>query len=164
MVQMRGIRPDDVAYLAMPMFHSNALMAGFGPALAAGARVVLRRRFSASGFLPDVRRYGVTYFNYVGKPLTYILATPECPDDSDNTLRLAFGNEGADHDLERFAKRFGCQVIDAYGSTEGGIAIQRTPDMPRGALGVGLPGTLVLDPDTGAECPRAPLSGSLPLW
>jgi fatty-acyl-CoA synthase len=153
--QMRGLRADDVAYLVMPMFHSNALMAGWAPALAVGACVVLRRRFSASGFLPDVRRYGVTYMNYVGKPLTYILATPERPDDAENTLRLAFGNEGADHDLERFAKRFGCQVVDAYGSTEGGIAISRTPDMPKGALGVGLPGTLVLDPDSGRECPRA---------
>lgn len=155
LMQMRGIRADDVAYLVMPLFHSNALMAGFGPALAAGARVAMRRRFSASGFLPDVRRYGVTYMNYVGKPLSYILATPERPDDSDNPLRIAFGNEAAEHDLERFAKRFGCQVIDAYGSTEGGIAVQRTPDMPRGALGVGLPGTLVLDPDSGKECPRA---------
>jgi fatty-acyl-CoA synthase len=155
LMQMRGIRPDDVAYLVMPLFHSNALMAGLGPALAAGAQVVLRRRFSASGFLPDVRRYGVTYMNYVGKPLSYILATPERPDDSDNPLRIAFGNEAAEHDLERFAKRFGCQVVDAYGSTEGGIAVQRTPDMPRGALGIGLPGTLVLDPDSGKECPRA---------
>jgi fatty-acyl-CoA synthase len=153
--QMRGIRADDVAYLVMPMFHSNALMAGWAPALAAGACIVLRRRFSASGFLPDVRRYGVTYVNYVGKPLTYILATPERPDDADNTLRLAFGNEAADHDIERFAKRFGCQVVDAYGSTEGGIAISRTSEMPKGALGVGLPGTLVLDPETGRECPRA---------
>jgi fatty-acyl-CoA synthase len=153
--QMRGLRADDVAYLVMPMFHSNALMAGWAPALAVGACIALRRRFSASGFLPDVRRYGVTYMNYVGKPLTYILATPERSDDSDNTLRLAFGNEGADHDLERFSKRFGCQVVDAYGSTEGGIAITRTPDMPKGALGIGLPGTLVLDSDTGRECPRA---------
>jgi fatty-acyl-CoA synthase len=155
LVQMRGIRADDVAYLVMPLFHSNALMAGLGPALAAGAKVALRRRFSASGFLPDVRRYGVTYMNYVGKPLSYILATPERPDDADNPLRIAFGNEAAEHDLERFARRFGCKVIDAYGSTEGGIAVQRTPDMPRGALGVGLPGTLVLDPDSGKECPRA---------
>ena len=152
---MRGLHQGDVAYLVMPMFHSNALMAGLAPAIAVGARVVLRRRFSASGFLPDVRRYGVTYVNYVGKPLTYILATPERPDDSDNTLRLAFGNEAAPHDIERFAKRFGCQVVDAYGSTEGGVAISRTPDMPPGALGAGLPGTVVLDPDTGAECPRA---------
>ena len=38
--------------------------------------MVLPRRFSASGFLPDVRRHGVTFFHYVGKPLAYILATP----------------------------------------------------------------------------------------
>ena len=83
--QMFELTEDDVCYLAMPLFHSNALMAGWAPALAAGATAVLRERFSASGFLDDVRRYGVTYFNYVGKPLSYILATPERPDDADNT-------------------------------------------------------------------------------
>src|ERR1700738_577161 len=48
-------------------------------------------KFSASRFLSDIRRYGVTYMNYVGKPLAYILATPERPDDADNPLRGAFG-------------------------------------------------------------------------
>src|SRR6266542_1606759 len=134
--EMQGLTADDVIYLAMPMFHSNALFAGWAPALAAGATAALRRRFSASGFLPDVRKFGVTFFNYVGKPLSYILATPERPDDADNTLRVVFGNEGADLDLERFAARFGCTVIDAYGSTEGGAIVMRTPDMPAGALGV----------------------------
>ena len=85
--QMYELTPDDVCYLSMPLFHSNALMAGWAPALAAGATAALRERFSASQFLVDVRRYGVTYFNYVGKPLSYILATPEHPDDADNTLR-----------------------------------------------------------------------------
>jgi fatty-acyl-CoA synthase len=46
-------------------------------------------------------------------------------------------------------------VIDSYGSTEGGIAISRTADMPAGALGVAPPGTLILDPETKKECPRA---------
>jgi len=153
--QMFKLTSDDVCYLAMPLFHSNALMAGWAPALAAGATVALRERFSASQFLIDVRRYGVTYFNYVGKPLSYILATPELPDDADNTLRRAFGNEAAEADVARFAERFGCTVQDAYGSTEGGAAVQRTPDTPRGALGRALPGTLILNPDTGEECPRA---------
>ncbi|MGP0107356.1 MAG: AMP-binding protein [Acidimicrobiales bacterium] len=153
--QMFELTSDDVCYLAMPLFHSNALMAGWAPALAAGATVALRERFSASQFLIDVRRYGVTYFNYVGKPLSYILATPELPDDADNTLRRAFGNEAAEADVARFAERFGCTVQDAYGSTEGGAAVQRTPDTPRGALGRALPGTLILNPDTGEECPRA---------
>jgi fatty-acyl-CoA synthase len=152
---MRGLGPGDVSYQVMPMFHSNALMAGWAPAVCAGATMVLRRKFSASGFLPDVRKYGVTYFNYVGKPLTFVLATPEQPDDADSTLRLAFGNEAADHDLERFAKRFGCQVIDAYGSTEGAVSIARVPGMPPGSLGIGAPGTLILNPETERETPVA---------
>ncbi len=153
--QMFEITEDDVCYVPMPLFHSNALMAGWAPALAAGATVALRERFSASQFLPDVRKFGVTYFNYVGKPLSYVLATPELPDDADNTLRRAFGNEAAEADVARFAERFGCTVQDAYGSTEGGAAVTRTPDTPRGALGRALPGTMILDPGTGEECPRA---------
>ncbi|HEY2427419.1 MAG TPA: AMP-binding protein, partial [Acidimicrobiales bacterium] len=149
------LTPDDVCYQAMPLFHSNALMTGWGPALAAGAATALRRKFSASGFLPDVRRYGATYFNYVGKPLSYILATPERPDDADNPLRRVFGNEAAPLDIERFAARFGCTVSDGYGSTEGGASVSRVPGMPAGALGVGTPGTLILDQVTGAECPPA---------
>ncbi|MFP6641582.1 MAG: AMP-binding protein, partial [Myxococcota bacterium] len=153
--QMRGLTPLDRGYLVMPLFHSNAHMAGVAPIMAVGGSWAMRRKFSASGFLPDVRRYGVTYFNYVGKPLTYILSTPTEPGDSDNTLRVAFGNEAAEHDLARFAERFGCEVIDSYGSTEGGIAIGRTPDTPVGSLGLAAPGTVVLDPETGKECPRA---------
>jgi fatty-acyl-CoA synthase len=152
--QMYELTKESVCYLSMPLFHSNALMAGWSPALAAGATVALPTggRFSASGFLPDVRRHGVTYFNYVGKPLSYILATPEQPDDADNSLRRVFGNEGAEVDVARFAERFGCTVVDSYGSTEGGATVQRTPDTPRGALGRAPEGTAVIDPVSGAEC------------
>jgi fatty-acyl-CoA synthase len=139
----------------MPMFHSNALMAGIAPAVATGGRMVLRRKFSASGFLPDVRRYGVTFFNYVGKPLNYILAVPEKPDDADNPLRIAFGNEAAQRDIEEFARRFGCTVIDSYGSSEGEIRLTRVPGTPPGSLGVAEAGTVVMDPDTLRECPPA---------
>jgi len=155
LAQMMGFSESDVFYCAMPLFHSNALMANWAPALSVGATCVLRRKFSASGFLPDVRHYGVTYFNYVGKPLAYVLATPERPDDADNPLRRAFGNEASDQDVERFQKRFGCTVTDAYGSTEGGIHVSRSDDMPRGSLGRGLPGVVVLDSETGEACPPA---------
>lgn len=153
--EMMGFSPDDVMYQVMPLFHSNAIITGFAPWLISGATCALRRRFSASGFLPDVRRYGVTYFNYVGKPLSYILATPEQPDDAENPLTRVFGNEAADLDIERFSRRFAVPVIDGYGSTEGGANVSRTPDMPKGALGVGPEGTVILDADTGEECVRA---------
>lgn len=148
--QMFGLSPADVVYLAMPLFHSNALMAGWAPALGGASTVALPSggRFSASGFLPDVRRFGVTFFNYVGKPLSYVLATPEQADDADNTLRLVFGNEAATGDVERFSTRFGCPVIDSYGSTEGGATVPRTPDTPSGALGPAPDDILVLNPDT----------------
>jgi fatty-acyl-CoA synthase len=156
LTQMFSLGPDDVCYVAMPMFHSNALMAGWAPALAAGATIALpsRGRFSASGFLPDIRRHGVTYFNYVGKPLSYILATPEKPDDADTSLRRVFGNEAASADVVRFAERFGCPVVDGYGSTEGGANISRTPDAPYGSLGLGV-NVIVVDPETGIERARA---------
>jgi fatty-acyl-CoA synthase len=152
---MYQLGPADVVYEVMPMFHSNALMAGWAPALAGASTVALRRKFSASNFLADVRKFGATYFNYVGRPLSYILATPEQPDDTDNPLRQVFGNEGADLDLERFAKRFGVPLNDGFGSTEGGATVRRTDDMPSGALGVGDEHTVILDAETGEECPRA---------
>ena len=117
-----ALGPDSCCYLSMPLFHSNALMAGWAPAVVGGATMALPTggRFSASGFLSDVRRHGVTYFNYVGRPLSYVLATPEQSDDADNPLRFVFGNEAAPGDVERFARRFGCDVSENYGSTEGG--------------------------------------------
>lgn len=145
--------PTDTCYLSMPLFHSNAIMAGWGPAVAAGASIALRRKFSASQFFPDIRRFGATYANYVGKPLSYILATEPHDDDADNPLRVAYGNEGAPGDLERFAQRFGVQVVDGFGSSEGGVAIARTPETPEGALGPLANGVAIVDVETGAPCP-----------
>ncbi|MCA1982070.1 long-chain-fatty-acid--CoA ligase [Nocardioides nematodiphilus] len=150
-----GLGPQDVVYVAMPMFHSNAIMAGWAVGLAAGATLALAPRFSASGFLPDVRRFGATYANYVGKPLSYVLATPERPDDADNPLRIVFGNEANEGDIADFARRFGCLVVDSYSSTENAVVVQRRPDMPPGSLGWPLDGVRVLDPETGRETPAA---------
>jgi fatty-acyl-CoA synthase len=153
MTERFSLGPDDVCYASMPLFHSNAVLVGWAVALACRGSLALRRKFSASQFLPDIRRYGATYANYVGKPLSYVLATPERPDDADNPLRAVYGNEGAPGDIERFATRFGCVVIDGFGSTEGGVAISRTPDTPAGALGPLPDGIEIVDVDTGHPCP-----------
>ena len=148
------IGAESVCYLAMPMFHSNALYAGWSPAVYVGATIALRRRFSASAFLDDVRRYHATYFNYVGKPLSYILATPPRPEDRDHDLVRVVGNEGTERDVARFSERFGVLVLDNYGSTEGGVTVMRSPEQPKGALGRLPEGVLVVDPEHGT--PRAP--------
>jgi fatty-acyl-CoA synthase len=150
-----GLGRDDVFYVSMPMFHSNSVMAGWAPALTCGATVALAEKFSASRLLGDLRHYGATYLNYVGKPLAYVLATPARPDDADNPLRLAFGNEAGDRDIKAFAERFGCTVVDGFGSTENAVVISRIPGTPPGSLGVPLEGVAILDRETQAECPRA---------
>ncbi|MFD8549176.1 AMP-binding protein [Streptomyces sp. NPDC059649] len=162
LVDFLGVRRDDVHYLCMPMFHGNAVIAGWAPALAGGAGIALRRRFSASAFLPDVRRYGATYFTYVGRAVQYLLATPPAPDDRDHPLRTGFGTEAGAVDVARFAERFGVRLIEGYGSSEGGAAIQRTPDTPPGAIGRPAPGDdlAVVDPETGDELPPARLDAS----
>jgi fatty-acyl-CoA synthase len=151
LVQRYELDESDVCYLAMPLFHSNAVYAGWSVALGAGAAMV-PAAFSASRFLPDVRKYGATYMNYVGKPLAYVLATPEQPDDHQNPLRIAFGNEAADRDIEEFGRRFGCAVWDGFGSTETAVIITRPDDCPSGSIGMGFPGVAIYDRETVAEC------------
>ncbi|MFE6755059.1 long-chain-fatty-acid--CoA ligase [Streptomyces sp. NPDC057684] len=152
-----GVRRDDVHYICMPLFHGNAVIADWAPAVAAGAGVALRRRFSASRFLDDVRAYGATYFTYVGRAVQYILATDERPDDRDNPLRVGFGTEAGAVDAARFAERFGVRLVEGYGSSEGGAAIQRSAGTPAGAIGRATPGDdlAVVDAATRRECPPA---------
>ncbi|HEY2998920.1 MAG TPA: AMP-binding protein [Acidimicrobiales bacterium] len=149
--------PADVLYCAMPLFHGNALMANLLPGLAAGATVVLAPRFSASAFLPDVRRHACTYFNYVGRALSYVLAQPETPADGDNRLVWCLGSEASPRDRREFRRRFGCHVTEGYSSSEGGVVIQPYRGMPPEAMGRPAAGAdvVVVDPATGEECPPA---------
>ena len=147
--------PEDCVYSAMPLFHSNAVMVAWPIALFAQCSIAQRRRFTASGWLDDVRRYGCTFANYVGAPLSYILATAERADDADNPMRVVYGNEAPADVRAEFTRRFGVRVVDGFGSSEGGLAVSRTPDTPDAALGPLPKGVRIIHPETGAECPHA---------
>ncbi len=136
----------------MPLFHSNAVYAGWSVAPSERAPQWRPRAFRHRRSCADVRRYGATYMNYVGKPLAYILATPEQSDDADNLLRVAFGNEAADRDIEAFGRRFGCTVWDGFGSTETAVIITRPENCPPGSISQGFPGVAISNAETGPEC------------
>ena len=146
--------PDDVCYLSMPLFHSNGVAAGWTVAISAGATMV-PAKFSPSRFLSDIRRYGATYMNYVGKPLALVLATAEGPDDADNPLRAAFGNEATERDIDEFAKRFDCRVVDSFGSSEFAVVVMREDGCPPGSIGRGYPGVSIYHSDSVTECATA---------
>ena len=138
-----------------PCSTRTAIMAGWAVGLAAGARLALRRRFSASGFLADVRGYGVTYANYVGKPLAYILSHPVAarrrrePAAADVRQR---GRPARRRRVRRAVRLHGDRRLRLHRGRHRGAP---PADMPAGALGQ-LDSTLaVLDPETGEPCPPA---------
>jgi fatty-acyl-CoA synthase len=154
LIAQLDITSDDVCYLSMPLFHSNGVAAGWSVATGSGAAMA-PAKFTASGFLSDIRRYRATYMNYVGKPLALVLATPERPDDADNTLRAAFGNEATDRDIEAFTARFGCRVLDGFGSSEFAVIVYREDGTPAGSIGKGYPGVAIYHPKSVTECAPA---------
>lgn len=146
----------DVAYNAMPLFHGNALMSAWGPCIKGGAAFAMRRKFSASGFLGDIQKFGATFFNYVGRSLAYVLAQPEQPTERDNKLKYGFGTEASARDRAEFLRRYGVAVMESYGSSEGACYIIHNAETPEGALGLPQVGhnPVIWDTD-GNECPRA---------
>jgi len=152
-----GFTTDDVLYSAMPLFHGNALSAAVLPALASGATLALRRRFSASGFLPDVRETGATFFNSVGRAISHIVATPATSHDRDHRLRYVLGPETSAPDKAEFTRRFGVPLFEGYGSSENAIVLMPVDDGRPGALGRASErdDVVVVDSETGEEQPRA---------
>ncbi|MSR97804.1 AMP-binding protein [Arthrobacter sp. BL-252-APC-1A] len=155
-----GLGSDDVSYNSMPLFHGNGIFACWANPLYTGGAFALARKFSASGFLPDVMRYKATYFNYVGRSLSYLLAQPEKPQERQTKLESCFGTEASELDMVEFARRFGIWPTENYGASEGGLTLRRTPETPAGSLGLPPEGmdAAVVDPQTMTECPRAVLS------
>jgi len=162
-----GLGPDDRGYACMPLFHSNAMFLGFHPALEACASMALRERFSASRFVADVLDYGVTYWNYVGEPVHYVLGAIEKQYGGDeerilaevarhprNQLRYALGNGAAPPDIDRFTRWLGLEdMFELYGSTEAAISTFRRKGDPRGSVGELTDASVkILGPD-GRECP-----------
>lgn len=154
---MPGFTSDDVLYCSMPLFHGNALFSNVVPAMHVGATIVLKRRFSASSLMDEIRAEGVTFFNTVGRALAYVLATPPREDDREHRLKFVLAPEASSHDVAAFRDRFGCYVVEGYGSSEGGLRMAPRPDSPPGALGRPLGGAdvVVVDPETRQECPVA---------
>jgi acyl-CoA synthetase (AMP-forming)/AMP-acid ligase II len=127
------------------------LFLGWGAALATGAAIGLRQRFSVSAFWDDVRNLHATSFLYIGEMCRYLLAAPVRPDERDHSLRVAVGN-GLRPDLwKEFQQRFGIPIVrEFYGATEGNAPLLNMSGRP-GMLGRRGRGQMVAqcDPTTG---------------
>ena len=149
-----GFGPKAVLYCPLTLAHGNALNSTLFPALAAGCRLVLRDRFSASAWLDDIRSNDVTFTTTVGRALGYILATPPTDEDRDHRLRVVLAPEASPRDTAEFRERFGVTVVSGYGSSEGGIVL--IPAGKPASLGLAPAGAdIVVVNESGVECETA---------
>lgn len=110
-------------YVTLPLYHGTGLMLGVGNSWTTGATIIVRRKFSASKFLDEVREHNATRFIYIGELCRYLLAQPERPDDADNPLVAMLGNGLRPDIWMEFKKRFGLErIVEFYGASEGNVA------------------------------------------
>ena len=120
-----GLRctPDDRIYICLPLYHGTGLMIGVGASFGSGASMFIRRRFSASNFLREVREQGATCLVYIGELCRYLCNTPRAPDDHDNPLTRMIGNGLRPDVWMEFKERFGVKrIAEFYGASEGNVA------------------------------------------
>jgi len=157
-VEHLEVSPEDVFYICMPLFHSNAMLLQLYGSLIAGCHVVIAERFSASGWLDDIRNFGITITNTLGVMTEFVYRQPERPEDKDHRLRVICAIPTPNEIREPFEARFGTRLIEAYGMTEINMVLFNTLD---GEYRPGSCGKIystyfevrVVDPDTDEEMP-----------
>jgi len=113
------LQKNDTIYIPLPFFHNTALVAGWPPAVLAGAAVALRRKFSSTHFWNDTRKFRATKFCYVGELCRYLMNQPPRPDDSANPVEGMFGNGLRPEIWKAFKQRFDIPFVNEfYGAAE----------------------------------------------
>ncbi|MBW2232639.1 MAG: long-chain-acyl-CoA synthetase [Deltaproteobacteria bacterium] len=141
------MKPSDVLYMTLPLYHSTGMFAGWSCVLQSGACMALQRKFSASRCWDDIERYEATIFVYIGELCRYLLHQEERPSETRHRLRLAMGNGLRPDIWEEFQNRFGIPSIrEFYGATEGNSVLVNVTG-ERGKIGRLRAGLAILDCD-----------------
>ena len=150
-----GLRTDDVLYCPYPLFHLDAAVMTVAPALLLRAVAAIGERFSVSRYWEEMRQFQATVFDFMGATLTMLWKQPPGPQDRQHRARLGWGVPLPSWAPE-FEARFGCRLVELYGSTEVG-AILYTPQQEERRLGscgkVLGPWRVMLADDEGFEVP-----------
>ncbi|XP_054632805.1 hsFATP2a_ACSVL_like domain-containing protein [Dunckerocampus dactyliophorus] len=117
-----GVTADDVIYINLPLYHSSGFLIGLAGAIQRGTTIVLKRKFSATQFWDDCRKYNVTVMQYIGETMRYLCNMPEKDNERDHKVRMAIGNGVRTDVWSEFLRRFGdIKVKELYAATEGNI-------------------------------------------
>ena len=134
----------------MPLYHGTANMLGLLSCLLIGSTIIIGHQFGNKTFWPEVRESKATIIQYVGETCRYLMAAPPLLDpvtrenlDSQNDVRMAFGNGLRPDIWNRFKERFGIETIaEFYSSTEGVSASWNLSSNSFSAGAIGRGGTM----------------------
>jgi crotonobetaine/carnitine-CoA ligase len=157
-VSLCRITDRDVHMSVGPLFHGNAQFMAAYPAFIAGARYVMREKFSASNWSRWIRDSKVTVTNFLGAMMDWVWKTPPDPIDSDNVLRCLFSAPTASSIMDGFRQRFGVKdFVEVFGLTETSPMILTPYGMPRPVGAAGAASTWydirLVNPDNDEEVP-----------
>lgn len=158
-VSLTRLTDADTYMVTTPLFHGNAQFLAAYPALIAGARFVLRSRFSASRWIDQIRESNATVTNFLGVMMGFVAKQEPRPDDADNDLRCIFAAPTAYSIIDEFKERFGMDAfVEVFGLTETSMPILSPygEDRPPGAAGLAVDDWFdvrLVDPETDEEVP-----------
>ena len=133
-----GRAPDDVVWSPLPLFHFNAISCMLTGTLLTGGRAALSRRFSVSGFWPEINRTSATIASLLGSLLVMVAKAEDTPlargsgaPEANTTLRLLTGAPIAPETDEFIWRRWGIGTFSAaYGTTEASLISWLPPGRP----------------------------------
>lgn len=113
------LQPEDRMLCVLPLFHINALFYSVGGAMAAGATLLLVRRFSASSFWNTVHETGATTCNLIGAAASILTKRDRHEFRPGHQMSKMFVAPLDEHLVRAFTQEFGVQdLIECYGMTE----------------------------------------------
>jgi crotonobetaine/carnitine-CoA ligase len=154
------LTPADRYLSVTPLFHANAQFLAVLPALITGGSVVVRKKFSASRWIDQIREHDVTATNFIGVMMSFVAKQDPRPDDADNKLRVIFAAPTASTLTQNFIDRFGMEaIVEAFGLTETSSPFLTPYGVPRPEGAVGLLAAdwfeaQLVDPETDQEVER----------
>ena len=124
-----GRTADDVVWSPLPLFHFNAISCMLTGTLLTGGRAALSRRFSVSGFWPEINAAGATIASLLGSLAVLVARGADTPlargsgaPEANTTLRLLTGAPIPPEIDDLIRRRFGVQTFsNAYGTTEASL-------------------------------------------
>ncbi|NMP24086.1 class I adenylate-forming enzyme family protein [Sulfobacillus harzensis] len=139
-VRAHQLRPQDIGFSPLPLFHINGLVVGVLSAIRAGSTLIAPGRFHASDFWEVTDAFDATWINAVPALIGVLAGRPERPRHPSRIRFMRSASAPLSAALRRTAESlFQIPIVETYGMTEASSQITANP-LPQQGLRSGTVG------------------------